>query len=209
MHGKAHGLGLAQQGKIPEFDLERRIQRWEKKARERRELIGVPSGHIHDPGALDQEKAFKALAANRAIQLLNKPNMRVLDIGCGSGLFALHFIPTLLQRGGSYVGIDQCQWTIDFAWQYLEKNGIKIDGKSVHLTEGLATRLTWGRKRFFQREFDLIVDGQNMIHVVDNQEFQLIVDQHCEVLKPGGYVFWYGPCCDLNFRYRDDGARKN
>jgi 2-polyprenyl-3-methyl-5-hydroxy-6-metoxy-1,4-benzoquinol methylase len=208
MHGIRHSVGVHQSRPVPEFDLPARIRRWEAKARNRRELVAVPSNFINNPAALEVEQQFKKKAAQLALSLV-KPGARVLDIGCGSGQFALHFIPGLLERGGSYVGIDQCQWTIDFAWQYLEKNGVIINGSSVTLKEGLASRLTWGRKTPFQREFDLIIDGQNLIHVVDDLELEYVVDEHCEVLKPNGNVFWYGPCTDLNFQYQGAGARKN
>ena len=209
MHGIKNGLSLLPEGQDPEFDLAARISRWDAKAQERGEKIAIPSNHIHDPDALIIEHQFKKRAAQRALSLIDKPGMRVLDIGCGGCVFASHFIPGLLERDGTYVGIDQCQWTIDFGWQYLEQHGIVVDGKSVTLTPGLASRLTWGRARPFQQEFDLVIAGQLNIHIVSDEELNHVAEQKCEVLKLGGYVFEYEPCCDLNPQYQGVGAQKN
>jgi SAM-dependent methyltransferase len=96
---------------------------------------------------------------------------RVLDIGCGTGVFAL----LLADRGMEVIGIDPAQASIDVA-------RAKPGSERVHWICGDATALQ-------PQQVDLATMTANVAQaIVDPQTWQRTLRGTYEALRPGGYL---------------------
>ncbi len=96
---------------------------------------------------------------------------RVLDIGCGTGVFAL----SLADRGIEVVGVDPAEASIDVAQS-------KPGSERVRWIRGDATALP-------PLEVDLATMTANVAQaIVDPTSWQETLRRACESLRPGGYL---------------------
>ncbi|MCV2893744.1 class I SAM-dependent methyltransferase [Lentibacter sp. XHP0401] len=106
------------------------------------------------------------------------PDMRVLEMGCGTGTTALRLAPHVL----AFVGTDQSSEMIRIAREKAEEAGIgnaefRVLGaaESAQLDEG----------------FDVVM-GYNLFHLVPDVE--AVIDDVYKRLKPGGLLISKTPC---------------
>jgi len=100
---------------------------------------------------------------------------RIIDIGCGSGLYAL----TFLKLGATFVsGQDISQASIDIANEKSKKNGYTNFDYKVGNCEKLL---------FDDNSFDLAFSGDVFEHITKQQKINFI-NEIFRVLKPGGIL---------------------
>lgn len=110
----------------------------------------------------------------------DKKVQRLLDIGCGTGIHAEHFI----DKGYIVTGIDISKEMIEIANKKELKNSKFLVGNAV--------------KFDLKEKFDTVL---SLFHVIDyhieNHDLNSAIESVVKHLKPGGlfiFDFWYGPC---------------
>jgi 2-polyprenyl-6-hydroxyphenyl methylase/3-demethylubiquinone-9 3-methyltransferase len=98
--------------------------------------------------------------------------LRVLDIGCGGGLFS----EALAQAGAQVTAIDPSPGVIDVACIHMKESGLTIDYRS-QTAEDLAAS---------GAQFDVVCAMEVLEHVVDMPSF---VRTAGSMVKPGGWFF--------------------
>ncbi|OZG75021.1 SAM-dependent methyltransferase [Hahella sp. CCB-MM4] len=112
-----------------------------------------------------------------------KPDMKVLEFGCGTGSTALEHAPHV----GSYLAIDVSPRMVDIARQ-------KLAGReTANLSFDVATLEDFRQVR---EEYDAIL-GLNILHLMEDPE--AVINQVFSMLKPGG-VFVSNTACLKNTR---------
>ena len=109
-----------------------------------------------------------ANAIQRNIRII--PEMDVLDFGCGTGLLAFHFAPSVR----SITGADTSQGMLDVLIRKSE---------TFHWPNVRALMLT--DDRTWPMQYDLIISSMAFHHVEDTQ--RLLADLY-RAVKPGGYL---------------------
>lgn len=105
----------------------------------------------------------------------NIEGKKILDIGCGSGLYTL----TFLKLGAKYVaGQDISQEAVDIAINFCEKDGFT----NFDIVTGDCENLL-----FEADSFDIAFSGDVFEHITDNQKKRFISEIY-RVLKPGGLL---------------------
>ena len=113
------------------------------------------------PGLADSEKPLAGV--------------RVLDVGCGAGLFS----EGLARLGAEVIGIDPCMDNISAARLHAEADG-ELEGLTY-----LATTIEDHSQSLLEK-YDAVVASEVIEHV-DNQE--LFLEKCSAVLKPSGSIF--------------------
>lgn len=119
------------------------------------------------------------LLARRKKALLmcgNVKNKKILDVGCGSGVFIIEFI----KRGAYVVGIDYSQKMLDLAKQELKLNN--ISEKNYSIKKASATKLPYK-----ENEFDLIL-ATGLTDYLTDEEDQEFLNEASRVLKRDGKI---------------------
>ncbi len=98
--------------------------------------------------------------------------LRVLDIGCGGGLFS----EALAEQGAQVTGIDPSPGVIDVARLHMQESALEIDYQS-RTAEDLAAS---------GAQFDIVCAMEVLEHVVDMPRF---VQTAAQMVKPGGWFF--------------------
>jgi len=98
--------------------------------------------------------------------------LRVLDIGCGGGLFS----EALAEQGAQVTGIDPSPGVIDVARLHMQESALEIDYQS-RTAEDLAAS---------GAQFDIVCAMEVLEHVVDMPRF---VATAAQMVKPGGWFF--------------------
>ena len=98
--------------------------------------------------------------------------LRVLDIGCGGGLFS----EALAEQGAQVTGIDPSPGVIDVARLHMRESALEIDYQS-RTAEDLAAS---------GAQFDIVCAMEVLEHVVDMPRF---VATAAQMVKPGGWFF--------------------
>lgn len=150
---------------------------------ERKQIDSRIIGQIYDQQALayaefaDQRFAWQYLeqpAFDKYISDLYTPETRVLDIGCGTGVVARH----LISRGV----LPQNITGIDVSHEQLKQARVATPG--VRFIESSA------------EEFDLpagstdLVTTNTVLHHLDNEQLEQMLDRIYDVLAPGGCYFF-------------------
>jgi len=119
-------------------------------------------------------KLVKEIEGELIHELLNpKPEDKVLDAGCGTGIFTLDF----LAAGGQVVGLDISRPMLSFA-------GKKTAGYSFFKVQGDMLHLP-----FKDNSFDKAVSITALEFIADAKS---TVDELFRVTRPGG-VWWWPP----------------
>ncbi len=98
--------------------------------------------------------------------------LRVLDIGCGGGLFS----EALARAGAEVTGVDPSPGVIDIATRHAAEGGLSIDYRA-RTAEDLAAS---------GAQFDVVCAMEVLEHVVDMPTFVAVA---CSMVKPGGWFF--------------------
>lgn len=97
------------------------------------------------------------------LELPNRLSQRVLDLGCGTGVFSPFF-------GPDYVGIDISKIYIDYARRRFAKTFYVMDAQKLNFPDG---------------SFDIIwING--VLHHLDDEAVRTILGEMRRVLKTGG-----------------------
>lgn len=100
----------------------------------------------------------------------------LLDLGCGAGENSVYFA----QKGARCVATDYSPGMVDVALQLAEKNGVKIEGRTVNAME----------IDFPDHTFDLVYASNLLHHIPDPK---LVLKEMHRVLKPGGKACFWDP----------------
>lgn len=107
----------------------------------------------------------------------NLKGKRILDVGCGSGIFMLDFI----KKGATVVGIDYSQKMLDFAEHNLNK--YQVPKKSYKLLKLSATKMN-----FKEKSFDLILATGLTDYMTDEQDREFLKQASLLVKKNGKLI---------------------
>jgi SAM-dependent methyltransferase len=147
---------------------------WDQEAFSRRML----QEHLDEShGAASRVSAERQLQLTWLRQKLNlQPGMRLLDITCGPGFYAVD----LAKQGCSVVGVDFSPAAIAYARQLAEN-------------EGVAERCTFVEQDVLQMDYEgqnfdaaLFIYGQ--LAVFPRQQAQLLLEKVARSLRPGGLL---------------------
>ncbi|RMH01179.1 MAG: class I SAM-dependent methyltransferase [Chloroflexi bacterium] len=134
---------------------------------------------------------FRQAQERAVINLLNQHNVRleearILDVGCGSGVF-LQFLATLGAAPHNLYGVDLMEYRIDCART--------LCPPAVHLAVEDAQFLS-----FYSNSFDLISQFTVFSSILDEAVRINVATEMDRVLKPGGFILWY----DMKEHYKPD-----
>lgn len=118
---------------------------------------------------------FLFLRKNKVLRLAgNVKGQKILDVGCGSGVFMIDFA----KRGAFVVGVDYSQKMLDLAKKELDI--FKIPKSRYMLKKADATNLPFGKN-----EFDLVL-ATGLTDYLKDQEDQRFLQEAARVLKKSG-----------------------
>jgi SAM-dependent methyltransferase len=113
-------------------------------------------------------------------QVLNGKSARILDLGCGPGLYTSR----LAQRGHTCLGIDYSPASIQYAKDSAEQAGVAITYCEADL-----------RKADFGKAFDLVMQVYGEFNVFCPSDASLILAKAWQALKPGGQLLLEAHTC--------------
>jgi SAM-dependent methyltransferase len=137
-----------------------------------------PGGGLFDAFRLQthQERYEQLLVFFREARLSSLENLRVLDVGCGSGGH--------LRRMADF-GVDPANcFGVDLFRNSL--CGARRLNPNIHFFEANAAQLPFGNDAF-----DLVFQYTMLTSVLDSELRREIVSEIQRVLRPGGYFIWY------------------
>jgi 2-polyprenyl-3-methyl-5-hydroxy-6-metoxy-1,4-benzoquinol methylase len=109
-----------------------------------------------------------------------RPDMDVLDFGCGTGLLTLGLQPSVR----SITGADSSQGMVDILSAKVRDQGIKnVTARHVDLDKG----------GVLDGQYDLVVSSMTLHHV---PEIQPLIDRFARILKPSGLLAIADLDCD-------------
>ncbi|MGA2121462.1 MAG: class I SAM-dependent methyltransferase [Methanoregula sp.] len=109
-----------------------------------------------------------------------RPDMDVLDFGCGTGLLTLQLQPSVR----SITGVDSSQGMIDILLAKVREQGLKnVTARHVDLDKG----------GVLKGQYDLVVSSMTLHHV---PEIQPLIDRFAAILKPSGMLAIADLDCD-------------
>lgn len=144
---------------------------------------------------LSPANAFLYSRRKKVIQLAgNLRGKKVLDIGCGSGIFMIDFV----KRGASVVGIDYSQKMLDLAKKQLEEH--KVNYLKYKLIKAEATHLP-----FEKEKFDIVL-ATGLADYLSLKQNKLFVSEAARVLKENGIIICGFPSKISAFAFMRKGA---
>ncbi len=120
-------------------------------------------------------------------------NQKILDVGCGSGVFMIEFI----KKGAYVIGADYSQKMLDLARRELSR--YKVSRSKYKLLKADATNLP-----FKNAEFDLILAAGLADYLTDERNKKFIKEA-ARVLKDNGRLIIGFPCEDSPFAFLRSG----
>ncbi len=134
--------------------------------------------------------AFLYSRRKKVLQLVgNLKGKKVLDIGCGSGIFMIDFA----KRGANVVGIDYSQKMLDMAKKQLERH--KVSHSKYKLIKAEATRLP-----FKKEKFDIIL-ATGLADYLTLMQNKLFIKEAARVLAGKGILICGFPSKDSAFAF--------
>lgn len=132
--------------------------------------------HINpDNDIASRSKEKIELVSDFILQQAGKQNMRILDLGCGPGLYAEHFA----KKGHAVTGIDFSKNSIKYAKQHAEENGLNIE---YHHMDYLNLD--------YENEFDLVILIYMDFCALIPKDRDKVLHNINKALKPGGmFIF--------------------
>lgn len=129
-------------------------------------------------------------------QSLANESRHIVDVGVGTGEFAIRMVPLIVRRQYKYTGIDLAEDMISHTKERLRQAG--YESPNIALVEGLATNLDLKNESVW-----LVAWGKFGEHLTNNLVWGKGLDEVKRVLEPGGYFLLYEPLQDFNKRYRE------
>lgn len=133
-----------------------------------------PSSYVQGHSAASQARHGARNAANTCQYFTNllKPDMSILDVGCGPGSISSSLAALVLQ--GSVIGIDS------------NENTLEIARKQQDLPSNCTFRIGDAHKlEFPDYTFDVVHTSQVLTHIADSIG---VLKEFYRVLKPGGFI---------------------
>lgn len=122
-----------------------------------------------------------------------KPNLKVLDLGCGNGRL-LDFLLNKAREQGvdlDYLGIDISQKLIDIARQSFQKKGDNVNHKirflCLDLTDLDAVKTTL-EKKAVEKRYDLVIIMAVLHHLPDQNSRRGLLNAVVDHLSTGGLI---------------------
>jgi SAM-dependent methyltransferase len=138
---------------------------------------GMLEAHLdpdHD-AASRKSAAIDQIVEHFVSSKLIKPGERVLDLGCGPGLYA----GRLSRQGVKITGIDISQRSIDYARKDAQDSGLEIDYRSMNFLD-----------ISFDSEFDFAMQIYGELNTFSDEIRDAFLAKIHRALKPGGlFVF--------------------
>lgn len=153
--------------------------------------VSTRDGYALWAASYDQENnALIALDDAYVDQLLTQiPFTNVLDVGAGTGRYALKFA----RKGVHVTALDQSPEMLAVARQAAQTEGLSIDFRLASIDDNLP---------FDESQFDLLACALMLCHVPD---LSGAVREFARVLQPGGYLLitdFHPDCVDFGWRTR-------
>lgn len=122
--------------------------------------------------------------------------IRILEVGVGTGEFAVRMLPLIVQKGAISIGVDFAENMIACTKERLIK-GMHMPQNAVNLIQGDATRLPCENKSMW-----LVVWGKFGEHLTDNVDWSNALEEIKRVLRPNGFFLLYDPLQEGNPNYQ-------
>jgi ubiquinone/menaquinone biosynthesis C-methylase UbiE len=120
----------------------------------------------------------------------------IVDVGVGTGEFAVRIAGLISQRGYKYTGVDFAESMLAHVNNRLAQAGL-VSG-AIKITEGLATNLPLENESVW-----LLTWGKFGEHLTDDSVWAKGLDEVKRVLEHGGFFLLYEPVRDFNERYKE------
>jgi SAM-dependent methyltransferase len=115
-----------------------------------------------------------------------KPGDRLLDLGCGPGLYASR----LAVRGLKVTGIDISQNSLNYAIAQAKDNGLDIDYRHLDFFD-----------LDYSGEFDAIMQFNGELNVFPDEKLNILLSKLHTALKPGGRLVFDVTTRDLRMKH--------
>ncbi len=135
---------------------------------------GMLEAHL-DPGndlASRKNETIDKIVEHFVSAKVMKPGERVLDLGCGPGLYA----GRLSRKGVKITGIDISQRSIDYAGKSARDNGLEIDYRCMNFLD-----------IDFDGEFDAAMQIYGELNTFPDEQRDELLAKVYRALKPGGF----------------------
>lgn len=134
-----------------------------------KQLLELHTNPDHDVAS--RSKAKIENISNWILERSNKPNMKILDLGCGPGLYA----ELLAKKGHSVIGVDISENSIQYAIQQAKENRLDIEYININYLD-----------LDFENQFDLVILIYLDFCVLLPDERDKVLENIYEALKRGG-----------------------
>lgn len=150
-----------------------------------KQILDIHLNKEVDLGSRKEESIIKTV--DWILDSVDNPNMEVLDLGCGPGLYS----KKLASRGHNVTGIDFSASSINFARADAEKNGVKIN----------YVKEDYLNMEFEESSFDLVILIYTDLGVLLPEQRNTLISKIYRCLKPGG-VFIFDVLNDKNINIK-------
>lgn len=119
----------------------------------------------------------------------------ILEVGVGTGEFAVRMAPLIMKHGYGYTGLDFAEAMIEHTTKRLSNAG--FEGSNINVVQGLATSLPREDKSTW-----LVAWGKFGCHLTNEVVWQRALKEVRRVIEPGGYFLLYEPMQDVNKKFK-------
>jgi SAM-dependent methyltransferase len=104
-----------------------------------------------------------------------QPGDRILDLGCGSGLYSIR----LAERGMKVTGVDISERSLDYAVAQSKEKGLNIEFRLINFFD-----------IDYSQEFDAILQIQGELNTFSDEKRDELLAKLHQALKPGGLLIF-------------------